>query len=341
MTIDFTDEKSFIIDSFTVSPLEESIEILNFKQIKNELVTLIFQANAIRVYKRTPEKNFIFEKSIVLNEPNIVYSFFKAGANWYVFDVDGYLFKYDSLWNLIDKKEINLSLKVLKSNNRICESNNSPIKIIGDTIISNISNNDFDGYADCFKEQPYIKFKMTNGRVVLLQQLGHKPYSTAKYFNSMPVHCFTKNEILTLYPCFDTIYRYNLTNDLASKVAINNPEYKLPAVFPVDSLSNFGYIDKYQQNNFMYAPEIAYNPITDHFVVFYYKYIKEVELKKREPEMHALVLDGNLKKIKHIKFDKAYSNPESAFYYEGKGIALSIFKNSFDFETTTFHIFNF
>jgi hypothetical protein len=32
---------------------------------------------------------------------------------------------------------------------------------------------------------------------------------------------------------------------------------------------------------------------------------------------------------------------ESGFYYSGKGIALSVIKNKFDFGTTTFHIFNF
>jgi hypothetical protein len=340
----FADSKSLIVDSFQVSKLKESIEILNFKEVNTKLITLIFDSGTIRIYNKLPAGSYLFEKSIRLKETNLAYSFFKYESDWLVIDVEGNLFRYDSLWAFMDKQAINLSLNILKNNNRLIQSNNLPFKINGDTVVGYTLHDDFSGYEESFSEQPYVRFRITKDSIILLNQLSHRPKSAIEY-NALPSHCFRKNEIFTIYPCYDTIYRCDLKTGITKKTAIDNPDYRLPQPFVLDSLMNFGYVAQYQIKNFSYIPQILYNPVTDHFVVFYYKYLinqkSKDNLKEREIHLYAIVLDSNLKKISCIKFDRKYSNPESGFYYSGKGIALSVFKNKFDFETTTFHIFNF
>jgi hypothetical protein len=333
-----TKSNGLVLDSFTVNQLASSIEIKNFKLYNSKLLSLTPENNSIRIYKLNGDKNYVLEKNISLSNTYLPHSFFRYKDCWYVIDFDGNLIKYDSNWSFIKKTKLYFNLNVLKDNNIVAVYNNLPVEVFNDTIVAHIYHKDYSGQADYFFEKPYIKFKIENDSVRLLEQFGEKPSSTKNYYLSYAYHCFKKHSIYTIYPCFDTIYKSDITNTATKKFAINNPAYSLPKTFLEDSLMNNEYVTKYLNNNFLYTESIVYNPKTDHFAVFYYT---NSQPNTQKEQLNAVILDKDFKKVCLVNFDQKYYDPQSSFYVPNKGIALGVMKNAFDFETTKFHIFNF
>lgn len=201
-------------------------------------------------------------------------------------------------------------------------------------------------YVRYFKMPSIAVSKIKNDSVYFANDYIPKPDNLIDYSLPFPKYCYSPGKILLVYPCFDTLYILDTKKGGLSKKVIANSNYTRPEKWDLTKMFTpefNGYYTKYQLSNFQYKG-VFYNPITKHYLLFYVTSTKEVKgriASYEDQPLRLLVLDEAFKIQNYYEFGKSYFSPENFTWIEGKGWALPVFKNKFDFRNTTFYVYNF
>lgn len=235
----------------------------------------------------------------------------------------------------------------LRDSFSIFSPHSAPVVKRHDTLITSLSHGFIQSYRQYFKEPEIAEFRLTADSVTFSRNYITKPKSLPGYCFPLSKYCLQGNDICLIYPCFDTLYRYDRMKNTLTKTLIGNKDYQLPARFDMSKLwtPDYGsYQTNYSLHAFSYSA-IYYNPLTKHFILFYAAPVTGISKDKmatpEDQKMKALVLDGDFKPLKYYIFkSRNFVVPESYFIVPGKGLAMPAFKGHDDYETTSFYIYN-
>lgn len=245
------------------------------------------------------------------------------------------------------KRPIRHVFPYLRDSFSIFSPHSAPIVKRHDTLIASLSHGFIQSYPQYFKEPEIAEFRLTPDSIAFLRNYITKPSSLPDYCFPLSKYCLQGNHICLIYPCFDTLYRYDRMKNTLTKTRIGNRDYQLPAKFDMSKLwtPDYGsYQTNYSLHSFSYSA-IYYNPLTKHFILFYGAPVSNVSKDKMatpdDQKMKAMILDEHFKPLKYYIFkSRNFVLAESYFIVPGKGLAMPVFKGHDDYETTLFYIYN-
>jgi len=235
----------------------------------------------------------------------------------------------------------------LRDSFMLLSMHDEPILLRHDTLIAHYAHAFLQNYPAYLKEPHALaEWKLSKDTAVFLRSYIPKPAMLAKQCLPFAKHTMLRNTIYLIYPGLDTIYTFDRSSGKTERIAIHNKDYVLPKAWDFQKLwtSDYNsYQTKYNLSTFAYEA-IYYNALSRHFVLFYYAPAAARTDGKlatgEDQQLNALVLDEDLSQVGYIRFNKPFTQPRNYFFIPGKGLALPLLKETDDYETIRFYIYN-
>lgn len=339
--VQFENVEEKLVDSFIVNN-DYLCEAININQLNDSMLyTFNYTDNFIKYYiKQGKNYNLKYKKYLKHNtfqtfvkviHPNLY--LVKEGSRKVLF--------LDSNLNVLNQYTANDTKKYLKQNYVLMVLNERPMIYKDSFLYITYSHSDLASYSNWIKEYNMSKYRLgTNQYLILEDNILPKPKDLLNFQFSPSSFFCDKNNIHTIFSCFDTLYTYNIKSNTETKKHIGNKEYKLPAKWDYTKLgtSEFnGYNNKYTLNNFKYH-SIYFNENTNHFMFFY-----SVPKDKVSTSLHVLVTDTNLENHKYYDLTRSkYLYYDDLFFIKNKGLAIPhIIRKNDETSPVQYFIFNF
>jgi hypothetical protein len=334
------------VDSFEIRNINSLSEFLTFQKLNDSTFrSMNLEAHELTYYSKKKGSGFIRADQKKIQPGGYIPCFFTNGDNIsYSINEDGVLYKYDKNFNITDTILFTYNLPWLKDNFCFYSYNSSPLIIIGDTVIGSISYKNRDGYSTWFREAAIMEFLLKGDSMQNIQYYLPKPRGLEKSKLPWPTYCYSNNTIALLYPCIDTLYTYDRRLKRETKIALNNPHYKMPAEYKPKGFGDFSYDTKYELANFRYEA-IYFNELTQHYIIIFKLPAENKDKSKtltfEDQHRGALIMDQEFNVVSTVQFEKHYFEPANYFFIPGRGLAMPVFKNKNEYENTMFYIYNF
>ncbi len=351
--IHYVNSSVLIEDSLTIADVGSLSEFMYMESINDSTIKSYNVADCSINYYKFDHKRLIYKHSKTIHElPTRGYLplFFKHNNYYYQGteikqNASGVIYKYDTLYRLVKAIKLTYSFKYLGNNFMLDNGITSPLISRGDTIISVFYHNDVAYIPEYYKENSVAEFVVKKDSIIVGTTYINKPLESDKYGLRPISYCFNNNTVFAIYPIVDSIYSYNRSTKKEIHFSIGNEDFSKPHYFKEDDSDDyFKRLTDYELENFRYGA-ILFNPITKHYIIFYYLPLDIKQSKKllsfRDQKEFAIILNEKFEILKYVKFDNKYFNQANYFFIPGKGIAMPLFKSKSDYENIKYYIYNF
>lgn len=305
-SIGYKDHLDRKVDSFTIRGI--SFDDLLYLTFLNDSTLYSYSrtAQTLTFYTKQPDSRH-FEKvdAKSLKKGNFTTSFFETRKNdevhFYMTDnEERKTYVYDQDASLVFTQKNTHAFPLMDSAYNLYSTISRKAKLVGDTLYTAIVNQ-FPAQLDVYYKTPILQaFLLNKDTFAYLKPVFLPPENVGKYDDNMPYFCSDDRRILMVYPCFDTLYRYNLNSGDVEKKRIGNKDYVLSEEFDYNLLSRPDYnqirVERLLKR-FSYEG-ISINPSTSHTVLFYRRPVPAPKEENKLPvpgiqPLYALVLDSN------------------------------------------------
>lgn len=340
-----------VVDSFVVNGVVGMDEILCMSPLNDTtLVSYSIQSSELSYYTQTSSNSYVRSRPRKLLEDSYIFSFSVINSKKFCL-IDNYnRFYFVDSGLQIQQINNNDNKEYLGRNFLNPDLKNIPVMF---------DQNDFTathyyrklhdttalgGYEKYFKEPVLCNYTIADTVISATMCYAPKPDGLIDFFMPFPKYCSKGNDIVVLYPCFDTLYIYDKTNGKERKVYIGNSHYSVPDKFDykkIVDIENLGsYQTKYKLTNFQYLG-IYYNSLTEHYMLFYNTPIRNKNNYEKQ-KLQLLVLDKNYSYVKQYSFNNDYFSTENFLFIKNKGLALPVFKNDYSgSNSVVYYLYNF
>lgn len=300
-------------------------------------------------YKREPGGK-LYRKYLDkrLGESNVVPTFLGRDPvkGQFLLAATHFLYAYDDALNLCYKRYFNYDLPFLGKEYDFYAENLRPALFFGDTFITTIVDVRPEQQTQYLKEDIFHEFILNKDTLCPLRSFMKHPAGEGDYYGSMITYTTEGNNIIAIFPAFDTIYKYEIRAQKLQKIPIRNKDFHLPEKWDNRILGQPDYyskLNKYLLRNFWYEG-IVLDTCSDKYYLFYLKKHENHDKKKlpvfgTDPQ-YVIVLNKKLGIERYYKLPGAKYN--RIFIPDTKGIAIPELKKNINDETILkFTVFRF
>lgn len=312
----------------------------------SDFVSFSYSQQTIFKYRLNSQKVLkqVSKKQLFLDNGNDIWCFAADNKNGYIItDDQNQFFKVDTGYKATPLKQQMVIKPFLKENYILTSITYHPFIFNKNNLFTSFYYKDLNSYTNYFKEKHALdQYEISSNEIKPIGSLFVKPQNLIDFEVPVPYFCSTTSGINLIYPCFDTLYRYDYKTKQIQKQVIGNRDYILPEKWDYTKLgtSEFSSFDaKYRLNNFSYNG-MYFNGKTQHYLFFYTTPEKE---KTFEKKLKLLVTDSSLKNHRYFEFIDKDPYPLGNFSLSNNGFTLMNYINKTDDpkKPNLFHIYNF
>lgn len=333
----------FITDSFTINinDFNSVCQFINFANahtinsfdpVKNEIETYQLKGNT-----------FVLDstQNIRVNQRVDFYFFTPLQGKYYLTDAENNWTIVDSATKQSQFYKRTATIPFIGQEYRLGYNRQTPLIKQGNTLYCQYTSPAGTAQID---EHIMASFTPQNGVIDNISNYLDKPKALYNYVERLHMYCVKDSIVSLLFPCFDTLYRLNITTGMVTKKVLQNKHFCFPAQtqLNVDDPNYFSDLSKYTYANFMYYG-IQYNPATGHYVAYYrlpVKHVKDRNIVDTDQPLQAIVMDSDYNILNYVLFKPVYDEPFCFVVHPTKGIAIPLLKEP-KTNAKNFYYFNF
>lgn len=335
-------------DSLLLTGLNDNRDFHNMAFLNDSnLIAFTNRIKSVSTYKMLTKNFFTFTSKDSIQDTSNLNTFFidSISHSPNFISSDNIWYKLESTKKLKQFTEINLNLSMLLKNEyQFFSVHQQPVIVSDSSILMQIAFKGDAGFYKWFQEpSSFAHIIYNNNGISKIDKIGRKPKDLKDHIGYLELYCKSKNKLVFIYPCVDSIFEYDLNTKEYKSSFISNSSFVKPKQ-KIDQdklLEDSEYASKARLESFTYTG-IFYSPRTDHYILYFVPPVSDTIKVPTfdDQELFALILDNNYKSLKTVKFKQTYRSTLS-FLPSYEGIYMPLYKKSKNAnDTAKFHLFD-